>query len=140
MDEKIKEQADRIVEKVRELIKDGNVSRVILKRKGQTLLNLPMSYGVLGAAIGLYMAPLTVLTTALVSFGLDCEVEIERKDGTTLNLSETAVGSRLEGLKQLAKDRFGKKEYPDAYDDYHAEHGDDDPFSYPGSDYTDVDL
>ena len=118
MDEKLKQQAEQIVEKVRELVRDGGARRVSLKRGGETL----------------------------VSFGLDCEIEIERKDGTVLNLSETAVGSKLEGIKAMAKERFGKKEYDDVggfdADGFGADSfgAGEDPFSYPGSDFTDPDA
>lgn len=106
----IKAQAQQIVDKVKELVKDGSASRIYLKRKGKTVLNISMNAGILGAVIGLSAAPFVVLTTALVSFGLDCEIEIEKKDGTILNLSNTEIGSKLEnakaGVKEKAKDFF----------------------------------
>ena len=106
MDEQtIKNQAEQIVEKIKELVKGGNASHVILKRKGETLLSVSLNAGILGAVIGLKAAPFVVLTAALVSFGLDCEIEIEKKDGTIINLNETKVGSKLENLKEAAKDR-----------------------------------
>ena len=101
MDEQqMKQQAEKIVEKVMELVKDGSASKISLKRKGETLVNIPLSAGILGAIVGLSAAPFAVLTTALISFGLDCEVEITKKDGTVLNLSETPAGAKLEEIKQ----------------------------------------
>ena len=113
MDEdKIKQQAEQIVEKVKAFIKDGNASRINIKRKGETLLSISLGAGIIGAVIGLKAAPFLVLTTALVSFGLDCEVEIEKKDGTIINLNETRLGSKLGDLKETAKEKakgaFGK--------------------------------
>lgn len=105
MDEQLKQQAQQIVEKIKELAKDGSASRVMLKRKGETLLNLSLSTGILGTVIGLAAAPFAVLTTALVSFGLDCEIELEKKDGTILNLNHTELGEKLEGFKDTAKDK-----------------------------------
>ncbi|MBQ6163891.1 MAG: DUF4342 domain-containing protein [Clostridia bacterium] len=103
MDEKtLKQQAQQIVDKVKALVKDGGASRVILKRNGEVLLNLSLNTGVIGAVIGLTAAPFTVLTAALVAFGLDCELEIEKKDGTTVNLNETKAGVKLEDLRDSA--------------------------------------
>jgi len=99
-----KQQADKIVEMIKELVKDGSASRVILKRKGETLLNISLNTGIIGAVAGLAMAPFAVLTAALVSFGLDCEIEIEKKDGTVINLSETEFGTKLENIKNSAFD------------------------------------
>lgn len=113
MDEQnIKNQAEQIIEKVKEIVKSGNASHVTLKRNGETLLSVSTNAGIIGAVIGLKAAPFVVLTAALISFGLDCEIEIEKKDGTIVNLSETKVGSKLENLKdsakEKAKDLFGE--------------------------------
>ena len=70
MDEqKIKEQAEQIVEKIKASVKDGGGARVLLKRHGETLMNLSLNTGMIGAVVGLRLAPFAVLTTALVSFG-----------------------------------------------------------------------
>ena len=93
MDEQqLKQQAEKIVEKIKELVKDGSASKIALKRKGETLVNIPLGAGILGAIVGLGAAPFAVLTTALVSFGLDCEIEITKKtdefDDMMLNLED----------------------------------------------------
>ena len=106
MDEQnIKNQAEQIIDKVKEIVKSGNASHVSLKRNGETLLSVSMNAGIIGAVIGLKAAPFVVLTAALVSFGLDCEIEIEKKDGTIINLNETKFGSKLENLKENVKDK-----------------------------------
>jgi hypothetical protein len=106
MDEqKIKEQAEQIVEKIKASVKDGGGSRVLLKRHGETLMNLSLNTGMIGAVVGLKLAPFAVLTTALVSFGLDCEIELEKEDGTVINLNRTPVGMKLEEIKENAIDK-----------------------------------
>ena len=112
--ENLKQQAEQIVEKIKQLVQEGNVSRVILMRMGEILVNIPMTAGVIGTLVGLSAAPFAMLSAALVSFGLDCEVIIEKADGTMLNLNETEAGMKLEEIKETvkgkAKDVFGKKE------------------------------
>ena len=109
----IKAQAQQIVDKVKDAVKDGNASRIYLKRNGETLLNISLNVGIIGAVFGLAAAPFAVLTTALISFGLDCEIEIEKKDGTIINLNHTEIGSKLENakaeVKDKAKDIFNKE-------------------------------
>ena len=100
MENNAKEQAQQIVDKIKELLKDGSGSRVLLKRGGDTLLNVSVNTGVLGALAGLYAAPFAVLTAALVSFGLDCEIEIEKKDGSVIRLKDT---EKLETAKETVK-------------------------------------
>ena len=122
MDEQqLKQQAEKLVEKIKELVQDGGASKIALKRKGETLVNLPLGAGIVGALVGLSAAPFTVLTTALISFGLDCEIEITRKDGTVLNLSETPAGMKLEELKDFAVDRA--KAFVEEFKDVAAQNG-----------------
>lgn len=43
---------DKVVEKIKELVKEGNVRRVILKNeKGKTLVEFPLTVGVVGVAL-----------------------------------------------------------------------------------------
>ena len=106
MDEQnIKKQAEQIVDKIKEMVKTGSASHVTLKRKGETVFSVSLNAGIVGAAIGLKAAPFLLLTAALVSFGLDCEIEIEKHDGTIINLNETKIGSKMENLKETAKDK-----------------------------------
>ena len=122
MDEQqMKQQAEKIVEKVKELVKDGGASKIALKRKGETLVNIPLGAGILGAIVGLSAAPFAILTTALVSFGLDCEVEITKQDGTVLNLNETPTGVKLEELKGIVIDKA--KAFVEEFKDVAAQNG-----------------
>ena len=111
--ENLKQQAELLVEAVKELVQEGNVSRVMLMRNGEILVNIPMTAGVIGTFVGLTAAPFALLTTALVSFGLDCEILIEKADSDMLNLNETQIGMKLESAKAVAKDKvkeaFAKK-------------------------------
>ena len=116
-----KEQAEKIVEKVKEIVNDGSASRIRLRRKGETLVSIPLGAGVIGAIVGLGTAPFAVLTAALVSFGLDCEIEIQKKDGSVLNLNETAVGLKLEDLKDTAIDKA--RDFVEEFKDIAAKNG-----------------
>lgn len=70
------------VEKVKELVKEGNVIRIRVRKDETIILNLPMTAGVVGAAIGAATAPWTLILAAITTIGFDCAVEVEKKDGT----------------------------------------------------------
>ena len=110
-EENIKEQAEKIVEAVKGFVSDKTSALITLKRKGKTLFSVSTGAGLIGAAIGLKAAPFAMLTAALVAFGTDCEIEIEKADGTIINLNETRVGAKLKDMKDSvvgkAKDKFG---------------------------------
>ncbi|MBR4164110.1 MAG: DUF4342 domain-containing protein [Solobacterium sp.] len=76
-------EATRIVEKVKAMIKEGNVDRVKVTRKGEVILNLPVNVGIAGGLIGLAAAPGAMILAAIAGYGLDCKVEVVKKDGST---------------------------------------------------------
>ena len=75
-----------VVEKVKELVKKGNVSKIVVRRKGEVLLNIPVNVGVVGAVVGLAAAKWAVLTAVLGTVGFGCQVDIEKDDGEVVNV------------------------------------------------------
>ncbi len=73
--------ANGIVEKIKELVKEGNVTRVRIRRNDTVILNLPMTVGVAGTVIGLIAAPWALILATIATIGLDCTVEVEDKNG-----------------------------------------------------------
>ena len=74
------------VEKVKELVKKGNVSRIVVKRKDTEILNIPVNVGVVGAAVGLAAAKWVLLASVLATVGFGCVVEIVKAEGDVVNV------------------------------------------------------
>ena len=69
--------ADNLVERVKELLHEGNVTRVIVKdEKGAVLLEIPATVGVIGAVIVPWLAALGVIA-ALVT---NCRIVVEKRE------------------------------------------------------------
>ena len=81
--DKVTEKVDEITEKLKKLVKEGNVNRIIMKRNGETLLSLPVNVGIIGGFLGITAAPWAVIAGAIAAYGFDCTFEIQKKDGTT---------------------------------------------------------
>lgn len=76
MREEFKVRGHEVLGKVKELIKEGNVRRVIIKdEKGKSLMEIPVTFAVVGAVFAPVLAALGALA-ALVS---KCTIEVERK-------------------------------------------------------------
>lgn len=75
-----------IIEKLKELVKKGNVSKIVVRRKGDVLLNIPVNVGVVGAVVGLAAAKWAVLAAVLGTLGFGCEVDIEKDDGEIMKV------------------------------------------------------
>ena len=74
------------VEKIKELVRKGNVSKIVVRRKGEVLLSIPVSMGVVGAVIGITAAKWALLAAVLGTVGFGCSVEIVKDDGEVLNV------------------------------------------------------
>ena len=77
----LEEKGAEIVDKLKDMVKEGNVTRIRIRKDDTTILNLPMTVGVLGTVIGVAAAPWALVLAAIATIGLDCRVEVEKKDG-----------------------------------------------------------
>ncbi len=75
-----------IMEKVKALVQKGNVSKIVVRRKDDVLLNIPVNVGVVGAVVGLAAAKWAVLAAVLGTVGFGCTVEIEKDNGEIVNV------------------------------------------------------
>jgi len=82
--EKIDVKGGHLVEKVKELVHEGNVSRIIIKdADDKTVMEVPVTVGV----VGFFAAPTMAAIGALAAFAADYSIEIERH-----NHESTATG------------------------------------------------
>lgn len=96
---------NEIMEKLRAMIKKGNVSRIILKKEGETLLNLPVTAGALGA-IGVMSNPLISLIGLSAAVVTRPTIEIVKEDGEIVDISEVAADTVSE-IKSMVKGKKG---------------------------------
>lgn len=65
------------MKKVKELIAEGNVRRIIIKKEdGEVLMELPLTV----AVVGTVLAPVLAAVGALAAFLTSCTLVVERKD------------------------------------------------------------
>ena len=74
--EQFKINGNEILAKVKELIKEGNVRRIIIKNeKGKTMMEIPVTFAVVGAVF----APVLAAVGALAALLTKATIEVERK-------------------------------------------------------------
>ena len=112
MDNESKQRADEIVEQIKELVKKGNVARILVLRGEDAVVNIPLNAGILGTVLGLTVAPWALIASAIATLGFDCRVVLEKTDGTTQELFSREVGQRAidlgDAVVEEIKDRFKK--------------------------------
>ena len=84
-----------VIDKIKELVKKGNVSRIVVCRKGQQLLNIPVSVGAVGAVVGLAAAKWVTLAAVLATIGFGCTVEVIKSDGGIVNVMDEESNQKV---------------------------------------------
>lgn len=96
---------DELLEKLRESIRKGNVTKIQLKKDGEIIMNIPVTAG----AIGALLAPPATIFGLTAAFLSKCTIEIVKENGEVVNINDLAEKT-VESVKNVAKRE--KKEDP----------------------------
>jgi hypothetical protein len=74
--EYFKVSGDELLSKVKEIIKEGNATRIIIKNeKDETILEFPLTVG----AIGIVLAPIFAAVGTLAALATHCTIVVEKR-------------------------------------------------------------
>mgnify|MGYP001586176461 CR=1 FL=1 len=69
--------SDDLIEKVKQLLHEGNVTRIIIKdEKGKVMLEIPATIGV----IGVLLVPWLAALGAIAALATNCRIIVERRE------------------------------------------------------------
>ena len=95
--EERKISGDDLTAKVKELIHEGNIRRIIIKNEdGRTLIEIPMTVGVIGGAIGAALFPVIAAVGVIGAMVAHLTVVIERQVSADKDLPESIEGKEHE--------------------------------------------
>jgi hypothetical protein len=83
---KLKEQSEVIAEKLKNAIRKGNVSKIIVRKGDDVILNLPVNVGIIGSVL----APWAAVAGVIAIFGTKCTVELVKDNGEVVDISGIA--------------------------------------------------
>jgi uncharacterized protein DUF4342 len=72
--ESFKAESESVLDKVKEMVHEGNVRRVVVKHEGRKVAEFPLTAGVVGAVL----APVIAAIGTLIALMQDCTIEVER--------------------------------------------------------------
>jgi hypothetical protein len=76
--EKFTIDGDKVVEKVKQLIHEGNIRRVRIIHEKKTVIEIPLSVGAPVAAVTIMIAPLLAALGAFAALVTECTLEVEK--------------------------------------------------------------
>jgi hypothetical protein len=72
--ESVRAEGSAVLDRLKEIIREGNVRRVRVRQGDRTVAEFPLTAGVVGAVL----APALAAIGALVALAKDCTIEVER--------------------------------------------------------------
>jgi hypothetical protein len=72
--ETVENKGGELLDRLKQVIAEGNVRRVVVKQEGVTVAEFPLSVGVVGTVL----APVAAAIGALVALLAHCTIEVER--------------------------------------------------------------
>ena len=76
--EKFTVKGSQLIEKVKQLIREGNIRKVRLLHEERTILEIPLSIGAPAAAITILAAPILAALGAFAALVTECTIEVEK--------------------------------------------------------------
>jgi len=75
--EEIRITGDELLAKVKELVHEGNIRRLLIRNEaGTTLVEIPLTVGLVGVAL----VPVWAAIGAIAALATDCTIVVERED------------------------------------------------------------
>lgn len=76
--EKFTVAGSQLIDKIKQLIREGNVRRVRLLHDGRTIIEIPLSIGAPAVAIGILAVPVLAALGAFAALVTECTIEVEK--------------------------------------------------------------
>jgi hypothetical protein len=92
--------------KMKEIVEKGNVSRILVSRNDKTILNLPLTAGVIGAVL----VPWGAILGVVAAVGTQCSIDfVDEKgevvdiNGKVIGIYDKAKGMVIKGVEKVEK-------------------------------------
>lgn len=72
--EELRVSGSQLVDKVKELIHEGNIRRIVIKQDGRSVMELPLTV----AAVGVVLAPVLAAVGAFAALATNSSIVVER--------------------------------------------------------------
>lgn len=94
--QEIKLAGNQLVDKMRELIEEGNVRRIVIKKDERILFELPLTVGVGAGAAAVLVSPMLAAVGAVAALVTDVTLVVEREGDAGEPTSENETTSENE--------------------------------------------
>lgn len=72
--EEFKVSGSELVDKIKQLLHEGNIRRIVIRQDGNTVMELPLTV----AAVGVVLVPVLAAVGAFAALATNCSIIVER--------------------------------------------------------------
>lgn len=90
---------NEVIKALKDLMKSGNVTRIVVEKDEKTVMNIPVTFGALGAVF-LTSATVVALVATLAT---GCIIKIHKEDGDIINVNDKAAEMMKHTKEKAAK-------------------------------------
>jgi len=72
--EEFKVSGSELVDKIKQLLHEGNIRRIVIRQDGNTVIELPLTV----AAVGVVLVPVLAAVGAFAALATNCSIIVER--------------------------------------------------------------
>ncbi len=112
-----KNSINDVMNKLKDLVRKGNVSRILVCKDDKELVNIPVNVGIIGGVVGLAAAKWVVIAAVLATVGFGCTVQVIKEDGEITDVfnKEQAEKARSKATEIVedVKEKFNLDEVVD---------------------------
>lgn len=83
-EEKMTTKGDELLKRLKDLVREGNVTKIVVKKNDEIIMNIPVNAGAIGIILSPYLGAIG-LTAAIIS---KCEIEVVKEDGEVVKLND----------------------------------------------------
>ena len=76
--ESVKAEGDQLIDRLKKMVHEGNVRRVVVQHAGKTVAEFPLTAGL----VGVVLAPVLAAVGVLVVMIEDCTIQVEHAEAT----------------------------------------------------------
>lgn len=96
-----------IFAKMKEIVEKGNVTKILVRKGGKTIVNFPLTAGVIGAAL----VPWGAILGIIAAVGTQCDIEFVDEKGEVIDINGKVIGAYDKAVDAAMKSvdkAFGK--------------------------------
>ena len=93
-----------LIARIKELVNKGNVTKIVIKKGDNVLVNIPLNVGIVGGIIGVAAAPWAIVAAAVATAGFACKVELVKNDGEVVRVASREFGEKARDITDAVKD------------------------------------